>query len=155
MAGKWHLGHVPPYGPMHRGFDCWLGTPMSHDYGCTDAPGFDVGCPARRLDVCDPGRAHPGRLGRRPRGGGANRDARAARDAREACLSHDRNSELCDAREGAHPIGSGVEVADAGGGVADGCRCHIGASNPWAVAVPLYRDHMIVEQPTDLDRMAP
>ena len=91
---------------MHRGFDSWLGTPMSHpypypypypypcagtpmshDYGCTDAPGFDVGCPARRLDVCDPGRATPGRLGRRPRGGGANRDARVARDAREACLS--------------------------------------------------------------------
>ncbi len=32
MAGKWHLGHVPPYGPMHRGFDSWLGTPMSYPY---------------------------------------------------------------------------------------------------------------------------
>ena len=28
MAGKWHLGHVPPHGPMHRGFDTWLGTPI-------------------------------------------------------------------------------------------------------------------------------
>jgi arylsulfatase A-like enzyme len=32
MAGKWHLGHVPPHGPMHRGFDSWLGAPMPH--GC-------------------------------------------------------------------------------------------------------------------------
>ena len=45
---------------------------------------------------------------------------------------------------------AGKEAAE----VADGCRCHIGANNPWAVAVPLYRDHVIVEQPTDLDRMA-
>ena len=48
---------------------------------------------------------------------------------------------------------AGKEAAE----VADGCRCHIGANNPWAVAVPnpnpnpnrnpwavavpLYRDH--------------
>ena len=71
------------------------------------------------------------------------------------------SSEVCAARVGAHARGggeeaadTGVEVADTGVEVADGCRCHIGASNPWAVAVPLYRDHMIIEQPTDLDRMA-
>ena len=80
---------------MHRGFHTWLGTPMSHDYGCTDSPGFDQACPARQLDVCDEESA-----------------------------------------------------------AADGCRCHIGHNNPWHVAVPLYRDHQIVEQPTDLDRMA-
>lgn len=167
MAGKWHLGHVPPHGPMHRGFDSWLGTPMSHDYGCTDYPGFDVSCPARRLDVCDGGirQAIEGhdRQRRRPRGGGANRDARAARDAREVetgggwsgagASTTAAKSTLAGTVEGNRVEGNtvaGVEAAEA----ADGCRCHIGANNPWAISVPLYRDHAIVEQPTDLDRMA-
>ena len=95
MAGKWHLGHVAPYGPMDRGFESWLGTPMSHDYGCTESPGYDRACPARRLDVC----------------GEASSEA-------------------------------------------DGCSCHIGHNNPWSVSIPLYRDHDIVEQPTDLNKMA-
>ena len=187
MAGKWHLGHVPPHGPMHRGFDSWLGTPMSHDYGCTDSPGFDVSCPTRSLDVCDGGssqggagsisqaisRGH-GRPGRRPRGGGANRDARAARDAREAESNGADRYMKVRGGGGSGPgagapttLGSALENIEAAGSevageeagkeapeVADGCRCHIGANNPWAVAVPLYRDHVIVEQPTDLDRMA-
>ena len=54
MAGKWHLGHRPPHSPLHRGFDDFLGLPMSHDYGCTDRPGYDISCPHRAADVCRP-----------------------------------------------------------------------------------------------------
>ena len=54
MTGKWHLGHNPPYGPVHRGFDRFLGTPLSHDYGCTNHPGYDGDCPHRDQDVCLP-----------------------------------------------------------------------------------------------------
>jgi arylsulfatase len=31
MAGKWHLGHLPPYLPTRHGFDEWLGLPYSND----------------------------------------------------------------------------------------------------------------------------
>jgi len=31
MAGKWHLGHLPPYLPLRHGFDEWLGLPYSND----------------------------------------------------------------------------------------------------------------------------
>ena len=54
MAGKWHLGHRPPHSPLHRGFDRFLGLPMSHDYGCTNHPGYDISCPHRLNDVCTP-----------------------------------------------------------------------------------------------------
>ena len=30
-AGKWHLGHLPPYLPTRHGFDEWLGLPYSND----------------------------------------------------------------------------------------------------------------------------
>jgi arylsulfatase A len=29
--GKWHLGHLPPYLPMRRGFDEYFGIPYSND----------------------------------------------------------------------------------------------------------------------------
>src|SRR3569833_4145107 len=31
MAGKWHLGHHPPFLPPHHGFDEYYGIPYSHD----------------------------------------------------------------------------------------------------------------------------
>lgn len=31
MAGKWHLGHLPEFLPVHRGFDEYLGLPYSND----------------------------------------------------------------------------------------------------------------------------
>ncbi|MEY3894543.1 MAG: hypothetical protein RLZZ214_62, partial [Verrucomicrobiota bacterium] len=31
MAGKWHLGHLPPFLPVHHGFDEYYGLPYSHD----------------------------------------------------------------------------------------------------------------------------
>jgi arylsulfatase A len=31
MAGKWHLGHLPPFLPIHHGFDEYLGLPYSND----------------------------------------------------------------------------------------------------------------------------
>jgi arylsulfatase len=31
MAGKWHLGHLPPFLPTHHGFDEYLGLPYSND----------------------------------------------------------------------------------------------------------------------------
>jgi arylsulfatase len=30
-VGKWHLGHLPPYLPMKRGFDSYYGIPYSND----------------------------------------------------------------------------------------------------------------------------
>ncbi len=30
-VGKWHLGHLPPYLPMRRGFDSYYGIPYSND----------------------------------------------------------------------------------------------------------------------------
>jgi len=30
-VGKWHLGHLPPYLPMRRGFDEYFGIPYSND----------------------------------------------------------------------------------------------------------------------------
>ena len=54
MAGKWHLGHTPPHGPPHRGFDSFMGTPLSHDYGCTNTGGGDIMCPHAEQDVCFP-----------------------------------------------------------------------------------------------------
>jgi len=32
MAGKWHLGHLPPFLPEAHGFDVWTGIPYSHDF---------------------------------------------------------------------------------------------------------------------------
>jgi len=29
--GKWHLGHLPPFLPTRRGFDCYFGIPYSND----------------------------------------------------------------------------------------------------------------------------
>jgi uncharacterized sulfatase len=31
MVGKWHLGHLPQFLPIHHGFDWWFGLPFSHD----------------------------------------------------------------------------------------------------------------------------
>jgi arylsulfatase A len=31
MAGKWHLGHLPPFLPVHHGFDEYYGLPYSND----------------------------------------------------------------------------------------------------------------------------
>ena len=31
IVGKWHLGHVPPYRPLDRGFDAYFGIPYSND----------------------------------------------------------------------------------------------------------------------------
>jgi arylsulfatase len=31
MAGKWHLGHLPPLLPIHHGFDEYYGMPYSND----------------------------------------------------------------------------------------------------------------------------
>ncbi len=31
MAGKWHLGHLPEFNPLHHGFSEWLGLPYSND----------------------------------------------------------------------------------------------------------------------------
>ena len=35
MVGKWHLGHLPQFLPMHQGFDSWFGLPFSHDMRMT------------------------------------------------------------------------------------------------------------------------
>ena len=36
-GGKWHLGFTPQFLPEPAGgFDEFMGTPISHDYGCTD-----------------------------------------------------------------------------------------------------------------------
>uniref|UniRef100_A0A3Q4AGU0 Arylsulfatase G n=1 Tax=Mola mola TaxID=94237 RepID=A0A3Q4AGU0_MOLML len=42
MIGKWHLGHIGPYGPTNRGFNYYLGIPYSNDMGCTDVPGYNL-----------------------------------------------------------------------------------------------------------------
>ncbi|HEU4692365.1 MAG TPA: sulfatase [Vicinamibacterales bacterium] len=31
MVGKWHLGQLPQFMPIHQGFDSWFGLPYSHD----------------------------------------------------------------------------------------------------------------------------
>ncbi|XP_042772445.1 arylsulfatase G isoform X9 [Panthera leo] len=47
MIGKWHLGHHGSYHPNFRGFDYYFGIPYSHDMGCTDTPGYNhPPCPA-------------------------------------------------------------------------------------------------------------
>ncbi|GAC1427943.1 MAG: sulfatase [Flavisolibacter sp.] len=33
IIGKWHLGHLPEYLPIHQGFDYWFGIPYSNDMG--------------------------------------------------------------------------------------------------------------------------
>jgi arylsulfatase A len=35
MVGKWHLGHLPRFLPIHQGFDSWFGLPYSHDMRMT------------------------------------------------------------------------------------------------------------------------
>lgn len=35
MVGKWHLGHLPQFLPVHHGFDSWFGVPFSHDMKMT------------------------------------------------------------------------------------------------------------------------
>ena len=35
MIGKWHLGQLPQFLPMHQGFDTWFGVPFSHDMRMT------------------------------------------------------------------------------------------------------------------------
>lgn len=35
MVGKWHLGHLPRFLPMHQGFGSWFGLPFSHDMRMT------------------------------------------------------------------------------------------------------------------------
>jgi uncharacterized sulfatase len=35
MIGKWHLGQLPQFLPMHHGFDTWFGLPYSHDMRMT------------------------------------------------------------------------------------------------------------------------
>ena len=41
IHGKWHLGTTPPYHPVYRGFDEYVGVPFSLDNGCTDNPGYN------------------------------------------------------------------------------------------------------------------
>uniref|UniRef100_A0A803V479 Arylsulfatase G n=1 Tax=Ficedula albicollis TaxID=59894 RepID=A0A803V479_FICAL len=41
-AGKWHLGHHGHHHPNSRGFDYYFGIPYSHDMGCTDSPGYNL-----------------------------------------------------------------------------------------------------------------
>lgn len=33
IIGKWHLGQLPEFLPMHQGFDYWFGIPYSNDMG--------------------------------------------------------------------------------------------------------------------------
>jgi len=35
MVGKWHLGQLPQFLPIHQGFDSWFGLPFSHDMRMT------------------------------------------------------------------------------------------------------------------------
>ncbi|XP_070541527.1 arylsulfatase G-like isoform X2 [Ptychodera flava] len=42
MIGKWHLGLNGSYHPLGRGFDHYLGVPMSNDEGCGDHPGHSI-----------------------------------------------------------------------------------------------------------------
>jgi len=35
IVGKWHLGQLPQFLPMHQGFDSWFGLPYSHDMRMT------------------------------------------------------------------------------------------------------------------------
>jgi uncharacterized sulfatase len=35
MVGKWHLGQLPQFLPIHHGFDSWFGLPYSHDMRMT------------------------------------------------------------------------------------------------------------------------
>ncbi len=35
IVGKWHLGQLPQFLPMHHGFDSWFGLPNSHDVRMT------------------------------------------------------------------------------------------------------------------------
>ena len=35
MVGKWHLGQLPQFLPIHQGFDSWFGLPYSHDMRMT------------------------------------------------------------------------------------------------------------------------
>jgi arylsulfatase A len=35
MIGKWHLGQLPQFLPIHQGFDTWFGLPFSHDMRMT------------------------------------------------------------------------------------------------------------------------
>ena len=55
IHGKWHLGTTPPFHPVFRGFDEYLGVPFSLDNGCTDNPGYNL----PPVGVCpkDPGNA--------------------------------------------------------------------------------------------------
>lgn len=46
-AGKWHLGHQPPFLPLQQGFDEFYGIPYSHDM----YPGTDAAYPALPLYV--------------------------------------------------------------------------------------------------------
>ena len=46
MVGKWHLGQLPQFLPMHQGFDSWFGLPYSHDMRMT--------VPRSRQPVSDP-----------------------------------------------------------------------------------------------------
>ena len=48
IHGKWHLGTTPPYHPVFRGFDEYVGVPFSLDNGCTDNPGYNH----PPVDVC-------------------------------------------------------------------------------------------------------
>uniref|UniRef100_A0A803WAZ6 Arylsulfatase G n=1 Tax=Ficedula albicollis TaxID=59894 RepID=A0A803WAZ6_FICAL len=41
-VGKWHLGHHGHHHPNSRGFDYYFGIPYSHDMGCTDSPGYNL-----------------------------------------------------------------------------------------------------------------
>ena len=49
-AGAAAFGETKPLREIRRGFDDFLGLPMSHDYGCTDRPGYDISCPHRAAD---------------------------------------------------------------------------------------------------------
>lgn len=42
MLGKWHLGHKPPFLPLHFGFDSFYGIPYSHDMWPVDYEGKPI-----------------------------------------------------------------------------------------------------------------
>lgn len=48
-VGKWHLGHLPRYLPVHHGFDSFLGIPYSNDMSKATNPGIDYDAPPTPL----------------------------------------------------------------------------------------------------------
>ena len=47
-----------------------------------------------------------------------------------------------------------LKATSVGAALADPMPCHIGPYTPWALAVPVYENDTIVEQPADLTTLA-